>query len=376
MRKSLNFIEREKINDLIQKQKYNYKILSQSEISDFNSGRKNRSSLKNSILIKDLINQKEKKINQKNFYKKNNSQKFLYKNNNKQKKLTLKKLKYEIEIYNQNQKYSPTEFYEESINFNPSFFYRKIYKNYTLQNNNNIYKNIKSRFKNYNSTNNIFLSKRNSNFNKINQIYNSSKNLTLKLNNSINFSNSEKKIKYKSNFNINNIKNDLKSFDNKFKFFNIKREKNSINEKNILNFHYSKTKFNLDSNSRKILKKIINEIKFNDNQTNKNFEIKNFSLYYLLNQKKQKKNFIEISKEIMKIKRKFKGNDFFIPKNMENHIKKMIFSYSNDKKYFENLPNLKKTLILLRPDIKRRTDFRIKELHQSALIKKNKNIII
>ena len=376
MRKSLNFIEREKINDLIQKQKYNYKILSQSEISDFNSGRKNRSSLKNSILIKDLINQKEKKINQKNFYKKNNSQKFLYKNNNKQKKLTLKKLKYEIEIYNQNQKYSPTEFYEESINFNPSFFYRKIYKNYTLQNNNNIYKNIKSRFKNYNSTNNIFLSKRNSKFNKINQIYNSSKNLTLKLNNSINFSNSEKKIKYKSNFNINNIKNDLKSFDNKFKFFNIKREKNSINEKNILNFHYSKTKFNLDSNSRKILKKIINEIKFNDNQTNKNFEIKNFSLYYLLNQKKQKKNFIEISKEIMKIKRKFKGNDFFIPKNMENHIKKMIFSYSNDKKYFENLPNLKKTLILLRPDIKRRTDFRIKELHQSALIKKNKNIII
>ena len=376
MRKSLNFIEREKINDLIQKQKYNYKILSQSEISDFNSGRKNRSSLKNSILIKDLINQKEKKINQKNFYKKNNSQKFLYKNNLKQKKLTLKKLKYEIEIYNQNQKYSPTEFYEESINFNPSFFYRKIYKNYTLQNNNNIYKNIKSRFKNYNSTNNIFLSKRNSNFNKINQIYNSSKNLTLKLNNSINFSNSEKKIKYKSNFNINNIKNDLKSFDNKFKFFNIKREKNSINEKNILNFHYSKTKFNLDSNSRKILKKIINEIKFNDNQTNKNFEIKNFSLYYLLNQKKQKKNFIEISKEIMKIKRKFKGNDFFIPKNMENHIKKMIFSYSNDKKYFENLPNLKKTLILLRPDIKRRTDFRIKELHQSALIKKNKNIII
>ena len=376
MRKSLNFIEREKINDLIQKQKYNYKILSQSEISDFNSGRKNRSSLKNSILIKDLINQKEKKINQKNFYKKNNSQKFLYKNNLKQKKLTLKKLKYEIEIYNQNQKYSPTEFYEESINFNPSFFYRKIYKNYTLQNNNNIYKNIKSRFKNYNSTNNIFLSKRNSNFNKINQIYNSSKNLTLKLNNSINFSNSEKKIKYKSNFNINNIKNDLKSFDNKFKFFNIKREKNSINEKNILNFHYSKTKFNLDSNSRKILKKIINEIKFNDNQTNKNFEIKNFSLYYLLNQKKQKKNFIEISKEIMKIKRKFKGNDFFIPKNMENYIKKMIFSYSNDKKYFENLPNLKKTLILLRPDIKRRTDFRIKELHQSALIKKNKNIII
>jgi hypothetical protein len=61
---------------------------------------------------------------------------------------------------------------------------------------------------------------------------------------------------------------------------------------------------------------------------------------------------------------------------MENHIKKMIYSYSNDKKYFENLPNLKKTLILLRPDIKKKTEFRIKQMHKSALIKKNKNFII
>ena len=374
LRKSLNFIEKEKIKDLLQKEKFNYQILSQSEISDFNSGRKNRSSLKNSILINNLINKQEKKINQ-TISNKKNIQKF---NNFKLKKSPLKKLKYEIEIYDQNKKYSPTEFFSEEKKINPNFFYRTIYKNYTLQNNNNIYKNIKSRFKN-NSTKNIFnltLTKRNSkikNLNKINQIYNSCKNLKIS-NSNEKISNSEKKLK--TNFNINEIKNDLKKFDDKFKFFNVKREKNSINQENILNFQYSKTKFNLDSNSRKILKKIINEINFNDTQTNKKFEIKNFSLYYLLNQKKQKKDFLEINKQTSKIKRKFKGNDFFVPKNMENHIKKMIYSYSNDKKYFENLPNLKKTLILLRPDIKKQTEFRIKQMHQSALIKKNKNFII
>ena len=316
LRKSLNFIEQEKIKDLLQKEKFNYQILSQNEISDFNSGRKNRSSLKNSILISNLINNKEKKINQTISNKKN--QKFY---NFKLKKSPLKKLKYEIEIYDQNKKYSPTEFFNEEKKLNPNLFYRTIYKNYTLQNKNN-YKNIKSRFKN-NSTKNIFnltQTKRNSkikNLNKINEIYNSCKNLKISNSNEKN-SNSERKIK--TNFNINEIKNDLKKFDEKFKFFNVKREKNSINQENILNFQYSKTKFNLDSNSRKILKKIINEINFNDTQTNKKFEIKNFSLYYLLNQKKQKKDFNEIIKQTMKIKRKFKGNDFFIPKNMENKM--------------------------------------------------------